>query len=266
MRVVVLFVGVLGVASVGACGSKTSEMLGPSIAGSAGSSAGAECTAGDTRNCVGPGACDGGQACGRDGRWSQCDCGVSGGSDGSAGGPSIGMGGAGQNSGGASGVAGEFGVAGATSEAGAAGEAGTGAIMSDQPCPMVSIPLDCSGQCRPTPNGCHSCGAILDLGAVTPSDGMVLMRTPSHPGAHCFLCNTPTQTSVAFQIQVGWSNPPGGSWHVTASPPWYPALDQSSCAPQQPESCIELADSVVLWTADPNAPSVNVILHSGPCP
>lgn len=33
------------------------------------------CSQGDTRECVGPGACEGGQTCGDDGKWEACDCG-----------------------------------------------------------------------------------------------------------------------------------------------------------------------------------------------
>jgi hypothetical protein len=42
------------------------------------SAAPSACNAGDTRQCVGPGACAGGQVCGSDRTWSACDCGGSG--------------------------------------------------------------------------------------------------------------------------------------------------------------------------------------------
>lgn len=35
-----------------------------------------ECNPGDTRKCIGPGACSGGQKCGLDSHWKDCDCGT----------------------------------------------------------------------------------------------------------------------------------------------------------------------------------------------
>ena len=56
------------------------------------------CTPGDTRQCVGPGACDGGQQCSADGTvWSECDCGA--GVAGGAGSGGSGSGGAGDSGG-----------------------------------------------------------------------------------------------------------------------------------------------------------------------
>ena len=64
-------------AAVGASwilGCSSSEVgYDPATGGHAGG--GALCTPGETRTCVGPAACEGGQMCERDGYWGACDCG-----------------------------------------------------------------------------------------------------------------------------------------------------------------------------------------------
>jgi hypothetical protein len=139
----------LGLVASAACSAKTSNT--PSVS-SAGASSESVCTAGDTRACVGPGACAGGQACDGSGQWSACDCGVAGdggassqagtgGVSGGSGGPSGGssgnpaggaaetggagtMAGANGASGGSSGVGGVAGVGGYSGSSGAAGAGG----------------------------------------------------------------------------------------------------------------------------------------------
>ncbi|MFO0569109.1 MAG: hypothetical protein U0263_25845 [Polyangiaceae bacterium] len=71
-----------------ACGSDDEKVSGGTGAtgGTGGSSV--TCTPGDTRACVGPGACNGGQQCSASGVWGTCDCGA-----GSGGFPSGGSGG-----------------------------------------------------------------------------------------------------------------------------------------------------------------------------
>jgi hypothetical protein len=59
--------GVLVVAILSACGQGTV------VSGTGGASA---CTQGDTRPCVGPGACQGGQMCSANGLWGACECGA----------------------------------------------------------------------------------------------------------------------------------------------------------------------------------------------
>lgn len=88
-----------------ACGSSKNDVGGKTT-----------CSPGDTRTCVGPGACKGGQTCGNDGSWAACDCG---------GGGSAGSGGGG--TGGASGTGGSGGAdSGAAGGGGAGGTAGSG--------------------------------------------------------------------------------------------------------------------------------------------
>jgi non-reducing end alpha-L-arabinofuranosidase len=70
------------------------------------------CTPGDTRICVGPGACSGGQACLATGSWGACDCGTSSSSTGGSGASSSSRGGGGSGgSGGSGGAGGECSVA-----------------------------------------------------------------------------------------------------------------------------------------------------------
>ena len=123
-----LLVGILAVLACAACGSKTTTL---STSASAGANGSTECQAGDTRACVGPGACAGGQACDNNGRWTTCDCGSGGTAEvGSSGATSGGNGGTSGTSGGAGpgggsgGVLGISGVAG-ISETGGAGTANT---------------------------------------------------------------------------------------------------------------------------------------------
>ena len=99
--------------------------------GNAGSSTGGAgmCTAGDTRACVGPGACQGGQLCGPDGSWGSCDCGAGG-----TGGAGGGTGGSGGASGAGGGTGGSGGASGAGGGSGGASDAGDGAAGADAGC------------------------------------------------------------------------------------------------------------------------------------
>ncbi|HEY4159990.1 MAG TPA: hypothetical protein VGM29_17885 [Polyangiaceae bacterium] len=112
------------------CGSSTTSL--PVGAGGGGGEA-AVCVPGDTRACVGPAACVGGERCGSDGMWGVCDCGTGGvvimGSGGSGGAPAragaggVGVGGTLALSGGSAGL----GIAGVTISGGApSGGAGAG--------------------------------------------------------------------------------------------------------------------------------------------
>lgn len=85
------------------------------------------CNANDTRMCVGPGACAGGQVCGPDGNWNACDCGGGTGGatiDGSAAASGVG---ASAGNGGVGGASGGGGVSGAPLDGGASdGASGSG--------------------------------------------------------------------------------------------------------------------------------------------
>ena len=211
----VLLVGSAAWLLASACGSKTSE--GPSgisagnsgisagaggatagtpgSAGTSGATSSALCTPGDTRTCVGPGACPGGQACGSDQTWTACDCGGQGGS-----GPS-------GTAGSAGGALAEGGAAG-SSEAGAGGTSGFGA--GDEPCPAEAIDTDCSGQCGPKSAACvgdDTCLQVIPGGSqlVEPLhlvDGVVFARLPSHPGNRCAACTVGTTSAYAVGINI----------------------------------------------------------------
>ncbi|MBK7583411.1 MAG: IgGFc-binding protein [Myxococcales bacterium] len=88
------------------------------------------CPQGETRACVGPGACQGGQTCGKDGSWGACDCGGGSGGGGAGGGPSGGAAGSG-SAGGAGGSGGGVG--------GTAGGGGTGGGV-----PISGVPSTCA--------------------------------------------------------------------------------------------------------------------------
>ena len=85
-----------------------------------------KCSAGSTRVCVGPGACQGGQACQADGTWSACDCGVGTGGFGATGGVSATAG-----VGATGGVSASGGVGATGGTAAAGGSAGTGGSSKD---------------------------------------------------------------------------------------------------------------------------------------
>jgi len=106
--------------TVGAGGAATAGVVGSSGANSGSSAIGgapATCHPGDTRACVGPGACKGGQSCGDDERWSACDCGGDSGGGSAAGG----TGGEAGDGAGASGSGGEASSAGGGSPPGVPG-------------------------------------------------------------------------------------------------------------------------------------------------
>jgi hypothetical protein len=96
--------------SAGTGGSGGSGDATSGDSGAAGDEPQPDCDDGDTRACVGPGACDGGQAC-SDGTWSRCDCG----------GGSSGTGGAGGSGGMASSAGGSSGSGGAGNAQGGTG-------------------------------------------------------------------------------------------------------------------------------------------------
>lgn len=65
--------GLFGSTSLGGAASQSGGA--PSTGGDAGSQLQSACDPGDTRECVGSGACRGGQICAEDGTWGACDCG-----------------------------------------------------------------------------------------------------------------------------------------------------------------------------------------------
>ncbi|HEY3494145.1 MAG TPA: hypothetical protein VGK73_05645, partial [Polyangiaceae bacterium] len=106
--------------SAGTDAGSAGDGTGSTAAGAGGDEGRPECTEGDTRECVGPSACRGGQSCER-GAWTPCDCGSSG-SGGSGAGSSGGSGG----TVGEAGAGGELAGAGGALEPGSAGAGGAG--------------------------------------------------------------------------------------------------------------------------------------------
>ncbi len=89
------------------------------------------CQPNDTRTCVGPGACSGGQACGADGKWKACQCsGGTGGTSNDGGGATAGVG-AGAGVGASAGSSGSSGNSGSGGGAGASGSGGSGGSALD---------------------------------------------------------------------------------------------------------------------------------------
>jgi hypothetical protein len=261
---------------VASCGSKTSATPNGSsagAAGSAGASANGTCAAGDTRACVGPGACSGGQACSASGQWSACDCGSSssGGQSGASGSSEVGTGG---SAGAASG-----GSAGAPEAGGSGGEAGvSGLNPGDDACPSGTLTADCSGQCAVKTAVCDAvCPTTVTITSV--SAGMAMARTPSHPGANC-QCDVEGEPSTAYDLTVILEPALSAHWHVSVPAPWnvmnlnVPLF----CAFPGTAACATFAgfgspslgtpdrQLVTVWTADPNAPAVDVIAEPGDCP
>jgi hypothetical protein len=252
------------------CGSKTSATPGIGDAATAGSSTASECATGDTRVCVGRGACSGGQACGTDGIWSLCDCGQ-GGSGSEAGtdaaGGASGGGVAGSSLGGASGGAGlsEAGSNGAS--AGAAGAVSlSGLSPGDDPCPNGSVTADCSGQCSTTRTLCQAqCPAIVHLESI--GDGQVVARTPSHPSAACS-CLQPDGNPAIYRLTIKLTPAASKALYIEAPPPWHVSFYDTACVigAEPTDACLSSTGSWSVWTTDPNAPAVNLVARLGTCP
>jgi hypothetical protein len=260
------------------CGSKTSETPAAAAGAAGGPSTTTGCAPGDTRTCVGPGACHGGQTCGNDAHWSSCDCGVqnSGGSSSSAGAAAT-SGGVGVAGSSGQSVGGFTDIAGATADAGAGNEAGAANQSSgDEPCPSSAISVDCSGQCGDKPAVCDKpCFGSVALSSISP--GMVLARTPSHVGSNpayavsnCH-CQDPAETQFAYEFTVGFSqSSTATASHVSVPAPWYLYnINPLGCAPPADLyfGCVNTnVHGFIIWTTDPNAPAVNLKVEPGPCP
>jgi hypothetical protein len=233
------------------------------------------CSPGDTRECVGPGACRGGQICSESG-WSDCDCAGSvaaGGETGGEGNDSRALAGAGgeaPTTGGAS-----------TSQAGA-----TGIDYTPDECPPTvgcfTPPLDCGGDC-PHP-GCEipECPIVSTcrmevygtkvLSTELDTD-TAIARIPSAAtiGGPCE-CASGTPIVAKFLTDLVPPQPTDVT-HYEVRLPWHLGLptDGTQCAPVAPTQCqnhdrYSPYNRLQAWTTDPDAPAVNVHMKRGPCP
>jgi hypothetical protein len=257
------------------CGPNVSQ---PIASGGAAGKAGAgtsNCSPGDTRLCVGVGACAGGQRCADNGEWLACECGSAG-----AGATSVaGAGGSLPSSvAGASGLGGaaQSGTGGFSSDAGddAGGSAGQSDMVADEPCPVGGVAIDCSGQCAAKAAACsQTCSTPLLFATVT--SGEVIGRLPSHPGTLC-TCKqglAPTAFSASVGLELGSSS---GKFHLVVPPPWHTSdfpLSPTCSVKEAQCGSVQAGDlggfgiqDVVVWTADPNAPAINLVAVAGPCP
>ncbi len=249
------------------------------------------CTPGDTRTCVGPGACNGGQVCGSDGNWGTCDCG-GGGSGGSAGvgGSAAGASGATVDGSADTGIAGTAGTAGSgglggAGMSGSAGSAGggTGGVAGaaqDDPCPAAPIAVNCTDQCG-GPTGLCTGSQYANLtcrddisGAFTihKADLPLILRTPHAPGAEP-LCQHCGADSAAWQalIQTSIVFTPNVALRVRVGPPWRVRITYPPgvCMAGSTEGCLVTTavsgdTQFQILTDDPNAPSRNAYIELVP--
>jgi hypothetical protein len=261
-----------------ACGSNVTTGTGKlpdGASGAAGSTQSTDCAAGDTRQCVGPGACRGGQTCGTDAHWSQCDCGTPN-SGGESSGGAAASGGTGAAASSGQSVGGLADIGGAAADAGAGNYAGAGNLNSgDELCPSAPIAVDCSGQCGEKSEGCDkACYGEVKLTSLSP--GTVLTRTPSHVGtnpsyavSNC-QCTEPGATPFAYAFHLNFPMSTTAS-HVLVPTPWhvFSAVPVDRCAPPT-VLVLQCADvnrgGLAVWTADPDAPAINLQIEPGPCP
>jgi len=243
------------------------------------------CEDGDTRQCVGPGACDGGQLC-RHSEWEPCDCG---------GGRSTGSGGTTTGGGRSSGDAGARpadGVGGTQEAEGgntAAGGNGDEANIdwNDDPCSQDGIvndlgTIDCAGDCNgnhPRPSqdlGCaprNKCEltaveifAPIELGDWLKAPTTFVHRTPRAETVDGPCDCTSGQPAFAkYRVHVALKD--AGAVHLDVRPPWHFSSDIMSGCADQPAQCVSRTGTwdVLLWTEYSNAPAVNVKLSAGTC-
>jgi hypothetical protein len=227
----------------------------------------AGCESGETRECVGPGACDGGQSCGDSG-WSACDCGV-GGTTANGGAPS---------------------AAGAPAAGGESDGGASFTVEEPDPCPpnwtdpklQSRAAYDCAGDCLPragdeycgsVSNACTQGGGEMGIGlcGVNKCPRLPIFRIPAAMdlGGPCE-CESGAPIFARFDVSIVGD---AGAEHIEVRTPWHFALadeTMTTCVPPHPAQCQDInlasSDHVVLWTEDPGAPAVNVYSAPGACP
>ena len=244
------------------CGASEPTSASSADAGATSSASGAPsdviCDAGATRECVGPGACRGGQFCER-GAWSACDCGggasnTGGASSGDEAGTGnvVNVAGSGENSGGSQG----------------------GVASEDDPCP-VKLVQQCAPDCDPNFYPCEpaaSCGVTSPVGVVPDEYAEAIVYRLPRASELRASCTCETGAAVATQVMVEIIGPTGldlKHGHLRVRPPWHvwpegANPEQGGCAPAVISQCAPRVAG--FWTDDPNAPSINVNFEPGNCP
>ena len=235
-----------------------------------GGGADGECSPGATRTCVGPAACQGGQACTADGSWSTCDCG--GGTGGSGTG---GSGTGGSGSGGAAGGDGSAGTGGSSGDASADGAGGT--QWKDDPCPTKKPIIDCSTGCGGPSASCAQAMCTNTFYSADPKPAFpYVIRTPSKPGTDPACVKQCGNGSTVYGIGLSWNLPVGGyvGMKVTVPKPWFAKIDYLNdpnhyCLTGKESQCAvygAVSQNVYVLTNDPNAPAVNALVEEVPWP
>ncbi len=228
-----------------------------------------KCSPGATRTCVGPAACQGGQACNADGTWSACDCGGSGGAGGSGGT-------GGSSTGGAAGGDGSAGTGGSAGDASADG-AGGGTQWKDDPCPTKKPIIDCSTGCGGPSASCAQAMCTNTFYSADPKPAFpYVIRTPSKPGTDPACVKQCGNGSTVYGIGLAWNFPvkPMFGMKVTVPKPWFVKIDYLDdpnhyCLTGKESQCAvygTVSDNVYVLTTDPTAPAVNAVVEEVPWP
>lgn len=239
-----------------ACGSTTDPST--STAAQGGQPAD-NCAEGDTRECVGKGACRGGQYCENDG-WGSCEC------------EGIGTAGAKMSAAGNGGATGgdATSLGGHPEQTGGAAAGGGQSTWDDDPCDGVES--GCGSTLCPLSNE-TACSAIDQCSfwnipkiEVDENRSYAVFRVPrvselpepSELPGDCLCADSPLAARFEVYVTAPGANGQLPDGHFTVRQPWYFGPCDS------PVQCTESYPYV--RTKSPDAPEVNVYYAPGPCP
>jgi hypothetical protein len=229
---------------------------------------GSSCVQGDTRPCIGPGGCRGGQICLSNAMWSSCDCGTA-----SSGGGTDGMS--------STSSASEGGLAASDAEAGL--DANDEEVESGAVCPD-NILLDCSGDCIARSSAC------TDVCDVSKAAWPNLMLQSVEAGKTYTIRTGKGAVSVFSGCGCGKSGPPGPityfmnpiltvelpgdkSYRVSTEGPWVASIQTSDsydpCGSFFYSSCVRSVTNparspliaVTITPIAPSAPPANILVE-----
>ncbi len=131
------------------------------------------------------------------------------------------------------------------------------------PCPTKPAALDCSGMCGGAKGACddRTCWKGGDLAyAQLKAPGPWIVRTPDKPGTNpkCARCGPKVVSTVMVAVDTSTLSFPLNRVRFSVAPPWHLGFSNSGC-PELPEQC-KVAEGVVVYTDDPNAPARNVTI------